>query len=268
MTSWRSDRASLVRPCGTLLRSCRNGDPTKTNVQKSVPMSWTFLDVIGPVMCGHAAPARRHRACLPRSSAHDSVSKGGQTAPPISNRSDVRYRSFWLSLSDLSSGGTTTPRPRSLRLSRRSRALTARLPKLANTDAGNLNDPTTGSTGLCVGQLAVLCNAGVDDSVPTVPARSPGRSSRALQESVNRPSAGAPVPAIARLTKLEAGTTYRHRRVAANASGTTDGCDYTARTLGRASAAGARTHVPGVVAIAITGRQRRDRRVAILWHVK
>jgi hypothetical protein len=40
-------------------------------------------------------------------------------------------------------------------------------PQWAYTDAGNLNDPTTGSTGSCAGQIAVLCDAGVGYSGPT-----------------------------------------------------------------------------------------------------
>jgi hypothetical protein len=40
-------------------------------------------------------------------------------------------------------------------------------PQWAYTDAANLNDPTSGSTGDCAGQIAVLCNAGVGYSGPT-----------------------------------------------------------------------------------------------------
>jgi len=40
-------------------------------------------------------------------------------------------------------------------------------PQWAYADASNLNDPVSGSTGACAGQLAILCNAGPGYDGPT-----------------------------------------------------------------------------------------------------
>jgi subtilase family serine protease len=59
-------------------------------------------------------------------------------------------------------------------------------PQWAYTDAANLNDPSTGSTGSCSGQLSVLCNAAAGYDGPT------GAGSISGQVATGAPGVGLP----------------------------------------------------------------------------